>query len=171
MTAAPDPTNLCTACGLCCNGALFDFGPLLPEEAQQARRDGLAVLEAEGEFAFTQPCPALEGAACTVYATRPGTCRAYACELLLGLQAGTVSMNDALAHVGRAREAAAEAIAQLPPGATLADARRLRREAAASEGAAIMIAPPGLMIALGLLDLVLDQHFRKTSERQVMPRG
>ena len=34
-----------------------------------------------------------------------------------------------------------------------------------------MIAPPGLMIALGLLDLVLDQHFRKTSERQVMPRG
>lgn len=162
-------TDLCTRCGLCCNGALFDFGPLTAEEVDRARADGLAVLEAEGEFGFAHPCPALDGTCCTVYATRPGTCRAYRCKLLRALEAEDVTLAEATERVDEARAMMAALTQQLPPGMTFTDLRRMRR-GATDEDAAAPIAPPHLMIALGMLDLVLDQHFRKASERQILPR-
>ncbi|MBU7579223.1 MAG: YkgJ family cysteine cluster protein [Porphyrobacter sp.] len=171
MTATPAPADLCTACGLCCSGALFDFGALEPGEVEQARADGMAILAAKDEVGFALPCPALDGAFCIAYATRPATCRTYRCELLRACDAGQIAPADALPIIARARDAAAAVLAQLPPDETITDARRRRREAAASDGAAMLIAPPGLMIALGMLDLVLDEHFRKPGERQVMPRG
>ena len=164
-------TDLCTRCGLCCSGALFDFGPLTGEEIDQARADGLAVLEAEGEFGFALPCPALDGACCTTYATRPGTCRAYRCKLLRALEAEDLTVAEAMSHVEEARAMMAALTLQLPPGMTVTDLRRMRRRATAANDAAPLMAPPHLMIALGMLDLVLDQHFRKASERQIMPRG
>lgn len=170
MSAVLNPSDLCTACGLCCSGALFDFGPLATEEVDPARASGLAVLAAEDEYGFALPCPALDGAFCTAYAARPATCRSYRCQLLRAAEIGEVPVEGALAIIGNAREVAAAVIAQLPAGETIADARRRRRDAAASDGAAMMIAPPGLMMALGMLDLVLDQHFRKPYERQIMPR-
>jgi Fe-S-cluster containining protein len=170
MNLPPDPSDLCTACGLCCAGAVFDFGPLAPEEVEHARRDGMEVLDAGGEFGFALPCPALSGAVCTVYATRPHTCRSYRCELLRAAETGKVDAAEALATIASAREAAAQVIAQLPPGETITDARRRRRKAAGSGNLAMMSAPPGLMIALGMLDVVLDAHFRKPSQRQIMPR-
>ena len=170
MSTSFDPAALCTACGLCCSGALFDFGPLAPEEVETAQDSGMAVLEAEDEFGFALPCPALDGACCTAYSSRPATCRTYRCQLLRAAETGNVAVERALTIIARAREAAASVIAQLPPGETITDARRRRREASASNGAAVMIAPPGLMMALGMLDLMLDQHFRHASERQIMPR-
>lgn len=170
MPASLNPSDLCTACGLCCSGALFDFGPLAPEEVGPARTSGMAILAAEDEYGFALPCPALDGAFCTAYAARPATCRNYRCQLLRAAEAGEVPVEGAMTIIGSAREAAAAVIAELPEGETITDARRRRREAGASDGAAMMIAPPGLMMALGMLDLVLDQHFRKPSERQIMPR-
>ena len=162
--------DLCTQCGLCCNGALFDFGPLAPAEVEQARSSGLTVLADDERHCFGLPCPALDGSVCTAYTTRPETCRTYRCKLLRAAEAEDITLGEALATVARARAASEAVVQHLPPGATLSDARRLRREAAASDGAAMLIAPPALMIALGMLDLVLDQYFRKASERQVMPR-
>jgi hypothetical protein len=170
MSTSFDPSDLCTACGLCCSGAVFDFGPLAPEEVEQARGCGMAVLDAGDEFGFALPCPALDGAFCTAYANRPATCRNYRCQLLRAAEAGEVAVEDALGIIASAREAAALVTAQLPKGESITDARRRRRKAAVSDGAAMMIAPPGLMMALGMLDLVIDQHFRKASERQVLPR-
>lgn len=164
-------TDLCTQCGLCCSGALFDFGPLAAEEIDQARADGLAVLEAEGEFGFALPCPALDGARCTAYATRPGTCRTYRCKLLRALEAEDISFAEAAERVDEARAMMAALTLQLPPGISVTDLRRMRRRSLTADDTAPLMAPPHLMIALGMLDLVLDQHFRKTSERQIMPRG
>ncbi|QDH34777.1 YkgJ family cysteine cluster protein [Porphyrobacter sp. YT40] len=164
-------TDLCTRCGLCCSGALFDFGPLAAGEVEQARADDLAVLEAEGEFGFALPCPALDGACCTVYATRPATCRAYRCKLLRALEGEDMTFAEAVERVEEARAMMAALTLQLPPGMTVTDLRRMRRRSVAAENTAPLMAPPHLMIALGMLDLVLDQHFRKASERQIMPRG
>jgi uncharacterized protein len=168
--AAAADTDLCTQCGLCCSGALFDFGPLDPAEVEAARSNGLAVLEAEGRYGFAQPCPALDGAWCRAYAQRPQTCREFRCKLLRSVEAGDITLTEAESIITRTLMARDDALAQLPPGATFIDARRWRREAGAAGPAATLNSSPMLMIALGLLDIQLDQHFRKASDRQIMAR-
>lgn len=163
-------SDLCTQCGMCCNGALFDFGSLALEDVPNARAAGLALIDTEGTFGFALPCPALEGAQCRAYAARPETCRAFRCKLLRAVEAEHLTAAEALVIVVRTRALYEAARNQLPAHATLIDARRWRREAEAAGASPAPIVAPALMIALGMLDLQLDQHFRKTSERQIMPR-
>lgn len=167
MSASSIASDLCTQCGLCCNGALFDFGPLTAEEVPQAQDNGLAVLAEAGKFGFAQPCPALDGAHCRIYAARPDTCRTFRCKVLRAVEAEDMTIGEAQSIIARTVAAANEARAQLPPGASFTEARRWRREAGAAH---TLNAPPQLMVALGMLDLLLDQYFRKTSERQILPR-
>lgn len=165
----PAPQNLCTECGLCCNGALFDFGPLARDEVPEKRRAGLRVLEADQKFGFGLPCPQLEGAVCQVYAQRPNTCRAFRCEVLKSVESGDLPYELGLERVEKGRAALAQVHAQLPKGASITDARRWRREAGEAEASEALNASPMLMMALGMLDLVLDEYFRKPGQRQVMP--
>ncbi|QUL38617.1 YkgJ family cysteine cluster protein [Erythrobacter sp. JK5] len=169
MTGEPAPETLCVQCGLCCNGALFDYGPLESREVADKREAGLAVLEKDGKAGFALPCPQLDGAVCKVYDKRPETCRAYRCETLKALANGRISFAEAVGRVDQGLAALAQVHAHLPPGSSATDARRLRRQAAQSEASATLNASPMLMMALGMLDLVLDQHFRKPDQRQVMP--
>ena len=67
--------------------------------AAQSMGYRVAVLEAEGEFGFALPCPALDGARCTTYATRPGTCRTYRCKLLRALEAEDISFAEAAERI------------------------------------------------------------------------
>ncbi len=170
MTAPDLSAELCTRCALCCNGALFDFGPLDPEEVPQARANSLTVLEAEDKYGFGFPCPALAGSVCTVHPSRPDTCRAFRCRLLREAEAGTIAPDAALSIIADTRAAHDALLGQLPPGSTIIDARRWRRRAGEADANALAIAPPQVMIALGMLDLLLDQHFRKPGDRQVLPR-
>ena len=162
--------NLCVECGMCCNGGLFDYGPLARDEVSDKRDAGLKVLEADGKFGFALPCPQLDGAVCQVYARRPQTCRSFRCETLKAVEAGDLPYEEGLGRVTQARAALDQVHANLPDGATITDARRWRREAGQAEASAQLNASPMLMMALGLLDVLLDQHFRKPGQRQVMPR-
>lgn len=164
------PSELCTSCGLCCNGALFDYGPLDDDERDTARRTGMRVIEAEDETAFGLPCPQLDGCRCQIYLERPRTCRAYRCETLRAAEDGKLSMDGALARIISARAALEKVLNHLPRGATVCDARRWRREAGQAAASSCLATSPELMIALGLLDLELDRHFRKAGQRQIMPR-
>jgi uncharacterized protein len=92
----PPEESLCTACGLCCDGTLFGSVRLAPGEAA---RIGLPVL---GEL-LPQPCAALEGARCAIYAARPAGCRAFDCLLLHALRDGEVGLDEALQTVAEAR--------------------------------------------------------------------
>ena len=79
-----DPaTELCTRCGLCCNGVLFDVVRLAPPEIERMTRLGLPVLPRTENPAMAQPCAALEGTRCRVYADRPARCGEFRCHLLV----------------------------------------------------------------------------------------
>src|SRR5690242_14190979 len=96
-------SGLCTSCGLCCNGVLFDWVPIGDEEAEQVARLGLRLEKEDAETRFSQPCPMFDGCRCTIYADRPARCRAYRCELLKKVEAGEIPLADALRLVAEAK--------------------------------------------------------------------
>lgn len=169
MTDTADP-GICTECGLCCAGAVFDYGALGAEEFEPARANGLDAVEADGAYGFHLPCPQLHGACCKVYDQRPQTCRDYRCQTLRALEAGDITRSEAIERIQRAQTAMVELWQHLPEGTSVVDARRWRREGAQSGGMPSPQASPLVMVALGMLDLVLDKHFRRVDQRQVMPR-
>lgn len=78
-----DLVKLCQSCGLCCDGSLFGRVTIQPAEVRRARKNHLHVLE--GGNAIEQPCSALstsdERCACSIYADRLRSCRAFTCRL------------------------------------------------------------------------------------------
>ena len=109
-----DVGTLCLACGLCCDGTLFGLVRLHASEEAHARNHQLTVVTRDdGSARLQQPCAALEGTACRIYADRPGTCRRYLCDLAAALEGDELSLDEALALVRepkRQREALAEAL-------------------------------------------------------------
>jgi hypothetical protein len=95
---------LCTRCGLCCDGTLFAEVELSgPAEATTLAAMGLDVDEDGGGELLTQPCAALKGTRCGVYAHRPGCCRTFECRLLKDVRAGDVNVGDAVEFIESAR--------------------------------------------------------------------
>lgn len=140
------PEALCTACGLCCDGTLFSVVHLAADEVD---RIPLAVIAGHVPPAFRQPCPALEGTRCAIYATRPGACRRFDCLLLHALRSGELSAAEALAVVAEARAR----IGALP--FPIAHARR-------APGALLPADRP----ALETVERFLDRRFRGETRRR-----
>ena len=93
-------TGLCLDCSLCCNGTLFQDVQLLPGEAAGPLKAlGLPVVRRGRKYCFDQPCPALRGARCEVYATRPSHCRAFECLLFQSVQRGEATMPKARSQI------------------------------------------------------------------------
>ena len=108
---------LCTRCGLCCDGSLFADVEL----AGQVEADGLEILGLEiddddaGGARLIQPCTALRGRRCGIYAQRPECCRTFECRLLQEARRGDVSVERAtkliaetLERIARVEELLAE---------------------------------------------------------------
>lgn len=161
--------NLCTECGLCCNGALFDYAELARDQVALAGELKLSVLSDSGKFGYAFPCPQLDGAVCKVYDKRPEVCRTFRCKTLREFEAGNITFDESIGRISAAKNALGETHKHLPQGATLTEARRWRRQAGDAEADKTLNAPPMLMMALGMLDIVLDEHFRKPEQRQVLP--
>jgi Fe-S-cluster containining protein len=98
--------TLCTKCGLCCDGTLFADVELVGE-AEVARLEILG-MEVENEDRnaglLSQPCAALRGTRCGIYAHRPKCCREFRCHLLQNAQRGTVTVERAIEEITDARE-------------------------------------------------------------------
>jgi Fe-S-cluster containining protein len=107
-TSDSDPheavSQLCPACGLCCNGALFaDVKLQRGDHARHLKSLGL-VLERKGKIVrFSQPCACFDGKLCRIYADRPVRCRTFECRLLQDVQSGKLTVSLALARIRRAR--------------------------------------------------------------------
>lgn len=159
---------LCTQCGLCCTGALHNFAVLEPEETDFARRIGMT-LRTEGRPGFALPCHFLRDSACTIYADRPKVCARYKCGLLDRLEAGTISLDEALEKVAEAKALVAQAATEMTSGMTLPAARAmstqpptpgLNPEARTDE--------MRLRLKIIALSLFLDKNFRNSREGKAL---
>ncbi|MEM7664376.1 MAG: YkgJ family cysteine cluster protein [Pseudomonadota bacterium] len=167
--AAANSGDLCTECGLCCNGALFDYAELAGDQVAHARQLNLKVLRNGEKFGYGFPCPQLDGAVCRVYDKRPEVCRNFRCKTLREYEAGDIDVGEGMERIRAARNALSETYKQLPDGTTLTEARRWRRQAGEAAAGETLNASPILMMALGMLDVVLDEHFRRPEQRRVLP--
>jgi uncharacterized protein len=104
MSDGQDGSALCLACGLCCNGVLFGSVRLTPSEAARMTSLGLPFYSPTDHAAMLQPCAALEGTACRVYAERPMRCISYRCHLLEAFEADELDFAEALGVVTLAKE-------------------------------------------------------------------
>lgn len=101
--AIRDGSDLCTHCGLCCDGTLFVRMLIEPEEIAAATRAGLEIVVGEGAARGSLPCPSLKDRCCTIYPARYAVCRRYRCMLLGRLRAGAVDRATAFARVAEAQ--------------------------------------------------------------------
>ncbi len=99
--------DLCLACGLCCNGAIFaDVQLQAGDDAEQLAKLGLVVKSAGSNQnpKFVQPCVAHDGCRCRIYDERPSYCRQFDCALLKSFRCGILAKQDVLEIISTARE-------------------------------------------------------------------
>jgi hypothetical protein len=106
--------QLCRACGLCCDGTLFDLVKLeASDDARKVKSLGLPVTVSRGKIPvarFPQPCVALcEDRTCRLYADRPWQCRVFECGVFKDAKAGRITFAVALRLVKQARQRADKA--------------------------------------------------------------
>ena len=160
-------SQLCTQCGLCCTGALHHFAVLEPDELEFARELGLTLRE-DGQLGFTLPCSYLRGCACTTYGNRPKVCGRYVCQLLDDVNQGNLHIDDALAHVKKAREMYRRVETLLPPGMTMSEARLRLKEPLSSQSAEERDMELRWRLELTVLCVYLDKHFKHWKESKFL---
>ena len=109
--------TLCTRCGLCCDGSLFADVELVGQaEAMRLEIMGLEIEENDTDPGLlSQPCAALRGGRCGIYAHRPKCCRTFECQLLQDVRCGaatveraTEQITETLKRIRRVRELLAQ---------------------------------------------------------------
>jgi hypothetical protein len=138
-------SEICLACGFCCDGTLFNRVTAGPREtAESFIAIGLTPIDASpGEkVGFRQPCSQFTGL-CSIYTSRPSACRSFRCRLLRSVEGGKYTVTEALQIV---RETNALRDALLPVLDTLhADALAA---GAADEGGRRLVARLRMVIPL-----------------------
>ncbi len=98
-------SRLCTSCGMCCNGVLFEIVKLQPEDSiWDLEKLGMKVNRKKTEPYFKQPCRFLDDCTCTIYTQRPTRCRHFECIQLKKLALGEITEADAQAKIDEARQ-------------------------------------------------------------------
>jgi Fe-S-cluster containining protein len=89
-----DPTNICLACGLCCDGTLIGFVQLESEELSSVRKL-MEIEETDENGMFFLPCNELGCNGCNVYSQRPKACRNFECGILKSVEKKELSFDKA----------------------------------------------------------------------------
>src|SRR2546421_2813557 len=120
-------SELCLACGLCCNGALHTSVPVRPEHVRLVRKLGLTIEKTDDhELGFRLPCPLYQKDRCSAYPHHPPTCQKYRCALLQKYEDGEVTLKDSLTIVRNAKELlAGGSAAPMAEGAVSGESLRL----------------------------------------------
>lgn len=107
--AAAAASRLCTACGLCCDGTLFQIVRMQPGDSPaELGRLGMKIRCRDGAFHMEQPCAALQERRCTIYDRRPSRCRLFHCRQLRRVEAGESTEAAAMAVILETRAQADE---------------------------------------------------------------
>ncbi len=170
MTATSPPSDgspLCTSCGLCCDGALFNRAVSRPEEIERLAAFGIEAITVGDKVRFPLPCPQLDGASCTIYEHRFHICRSFKCKLLNRYLDGEVELETAQQTVATAKKQIA-AVAALDPAAAIMRGRMQLRKTAQDwttiEDPEARRARGTLMFSVTVLEQYLDKHFRRRPE-------
>ena len=90
-----DNQNICTSCGFCCDGTLFNHANI--KENEQIATGYLFTIIEKEKRAFKQPCPHYNNNICGIYAERPyAVCESFQCKLLKAFRAGNFPFDDAM---------------------------------------------------------------------------
>jgi uncharacterized protein len=150
-------SELCLACGLCCNGTLHTSVAVQPEHARLVRNLGLTVEKIGQELGFCQPCPLHQDDCCSVYPQHPPSCQEFQCALLQKYENGDITLADSLTIVRTAKELHAEGFR-----AKLAESwdgeRGLRGSGAVRQVNAECV------LRAATLDVHIKKHFRRPGE-------
>lgn len=174
MPAIADPEqSLCTRCGLCCDGTLFERARVLPEDdLSRLEAEGFVLLTVTAGMRFELPCHFHHDHICTVYQQwRPQICHTFRCALLRRLAAGEISLEEAGAQVERTVALADRIRAQLPVEAeerrrTLKQTMRAWQEDQAAAGVDVNRTFAALLLDCASLERLLDRHFRIVPENE-----
>jgi Fe-S-cluster containining protein len=98
-----EPGELCSDCGICCDGTLFSSVSLDAAGLITAREHRLPVLETHDSCKFELPCPALRGVLCGIYDQRPEQCADFACALLIGVEEQRLTFDEARTIIDETR--------------------------------------------------------------------
>jgi hypothetical protein len=91
--------SLCTACGLCCNGTLFNYVPLTAADDLVPRPTDRVELE-NGQSGLKQSCRYYSKRLCSIYnAGRPHSCINYRCQVLKRYARDEISLEQALDEI------------------------------------------------------------------------
>ena len=164
-------SQLCVACGLCCEGALHDLAVLRPDEIPLAFSLGMTVTETDGQVDFQLPCHLLKNGCCTVYSRRPSPCSGYRCQLLKSLEVGAIDLEEGLDKVRNAHALVRIVRDLLPQEMTLPEARTLARAASKESAPAAneaKLTMGKIKLQVTALILYLDKHFRNKREGKLL---
>lgn len=107
-------TDLCSACGICCNGVMFYKVRLRSSDSpREIMALGLRWKRKGGEQFILQPCPAHQAGRCAVYAQRPERCQRFECRQLKRVSKGEIEEADALEKIREVTDRVAQVEALL----------------------------------------------------------
>lgn len=164
--------GICTQCGFCCTGQLFDRAEILDDEhprlvdlgfelGSEARSDG------GRQHYIGLPCHMLSGTRCTVYAGRPAGCAAFRCELLRSVESGVTSRDEAVERIATAKTLLARLAATMPADWSFPHARQRWRVRLAKPASDDDEATPAFMLQMSLTNIFLDRYFYSEKKRQL----
>jgi len=166
-------SNLCTRCGLCCTGVLFDWVPVGLDDENRLRGLGLPIEGHDEGPRFPQPCPRFEQGLCSIYTDRPHSCRHFRCELLKRVEAGEVGVTEAneivveaKAMIERLRPAIEREPGEILVGKSWTSIFKRWESASPAERAERSSAR--VVLDLTVLNRFLDRHFRGKGWSRIM---
>ena len=91
--------DLCGNCGMCCDGTLFPFFRINPEESHLFPSDKTHVIN------IAQRCMHFDGCnGCKIYSKRPETCSSYKCPVLNLYESGSITFEEAETYISVVKE-------------------------------------------------------------------
>jgi|APLak6261675434_1056106.scaffolds.fasta_scaffold01353_5 hypothetical protein len=82
---------------MCCNGTLFNYVTLVPDDMPKLEKYPQLVFQVRNELAtFNEPCVLHTGSGCSAYADRPATCERYVCNVLRKVERDEMTEDEAL---------------------------------------------------------------------------
>ncbi|MGV3510600.1 MAG: YkgJ family cysteine cluster protein [Novosphingobium sp.] len=161
-------SRLCLACGMCCDGTVYNVGRLDAAEVAQAAATGFRALNAgPGTHAFAFPCSHLDGKACSIYRQwRPTVCSTYFCSLQVKVAAGEIAEEQALSTIAATLAVRDQVRTAMRSGESLAHARD-RFETTVRAGQPLDPQDGKALVKLFVLEKLLDRHFRKAGEERL----